>query len=383
MGLPVIAGYGFTRVGEHWDRGLKELSLEAIEKVFDGLPSLEIDAVYVGTALSGFYELQLSLASHVADLIARFDVSVSNFEAGAASAAQAFYNAALGIYSGMYRAVLVGGVEKMSDELPAPNYRGVSLVEDSFLVDYSGLTEIGLHALLAKMYLSEYGLEEPLYSYLPVYEHENASKAGHAQFRNRITYDMVRSASPVSDPLTIFDVTAPGDGAAYVLLMDKEYADSLGLEYVRLLGMGAAGQPANLFDRASPLFFSATSRAVEKALERAGLEMEDICLLEMYNPSSISGALILESIGLADKGGAGPLLEKGYFSLNGELPVNTFGGAKARGDPKGATTAYQLAEATMQLLGRAGENQVDGAEHVLVHSMVGLDISSYAFVLGV
>ncbi len=383
MGRAVIASVGFTKVGEHWDKGLEDLSYEAIKNLFKDLPSLELDAVYVGTALSAFYELQMSLASHIADLIGEFDVTVSNFEAGSASSAQALYNAILGVEAGIYKAALVGGVEKMSDELPHRVYRGTALVENSFIVDYSGSTELGLHALLAKIYLKEYRVERRVISFLPVLEHENASKARHAQFRNRISIEAVVNSPPIADPLSIFDVTAPGDGAAYLLVMDREYAESMGLEYIEVKGFGSASQPSHMLQRTSPLFFSASARAVEKAFDMAGLELQEIDLIEMYNQSSIAGLVLLESIGAADRGAAGELIEEGYFSLGGEKPINTFGGAKARGDPKGAVAAYQVAEAFLQLKGGAGDNQVENVENVLIHSMVGLDISAYAFVLGV
>ncbi len=383
MGVPVVASIGYTKVSEHWGEGLEGLSHMALEMLLNDLPSLELDAIYVGTALSGFYELQMSLASHIADLICEYDVTVSNFEAGGASSAQALFNAILGIKSGVYKAVLIGGVEKMSDEMPHRIQRGMSLVENSFLVDYSGLTEISLHALLAKMYIKEYGVDRGMISYLPVIEHENASRASHAQFRNKISIETILNAPYIADPLTIFDVTAPGDGAAYILVMDESQAKSIGVDYVKISGYGSASQPSHMLTRTSPLFFSASSRAVEKALDMANVEISDIGVIEMYNQSSIAGAVLLESIGVAERGGVGELLKDGYFSISGDKPVNTFGGAKARGDPKGATTMYQVVEGFLQLLGKAGENQVSNVDRVLVHSMVGLDISSYAYVLEV
>jgi acetyl-CoA acetyltransferase len=63
------------------------------------------------------------------------------------------------------------------------------------------------------------------------------------------------------------------------------------------------------------------------------------------------------------------------------LPINTFGGLKARGHPFGATALYQLAELHLQLTGRAGKNQVDRARRGLAISTSGLGAISGAAVL--
>ena len=382
MGNPVIVGVGYTKVGEYWDRDAFQLAYTAIKSLMDEYGVSEVDALYVGNALAGFYDRQLALASHVADALSLYDTAVSTFSSGGASSAQAIYNAALGVASGQFKSVIVGGVEKMSEELPAKVVRGTSLVENSFLVDFNGLTGFSLHALIAKMYMEEFGLKREELSVLPVLEHENSSKSRHSQFRNRISIEMVVNAPPVAEPLTIFDVSAPGDGAAFIAIMDEDYARKNGYKYVKILGMGSASQPANPLERASPYMFEATSRALEKALTRAGITIEDVNHLEIYNPTSISGLLVLDSLGLNKRGESAKMVGEGYFSLDGKVPINTFGGAKARGDPKGAVTAYQFVEAFLQHMNMAGDNQIREVRYSLIHSMVGFDISSYVFVLG-
>ena len=382
MGTPVVVGVGYTKVGEYWDRDVYQLAYTSIKSLMDRYGVNDIDALYVGNMLAGFYGRQLALASHVADSLGLYDTVVSSFSSGGASSAQAIYNAVLGVRSGVFKSVIVGGVEKMSEELPAKIVRGTSLVENSFLVDFNGLTEFSLHALVAKMYMEEYGLDRSQLSLLPVLEHENSSRARHSQFRNRITLEMVLNAPVISHPLTIFDVTAPGDGAAFIAVMDEDTAKKEGLDYVKILGMGAASQPANPLERASPYMFDSTSRALEKALAEAKVSIEEINHMEIYNPSSISGLLILDSIGMNRRGESAKKVEEGFYSLNGNCPINTFGGAKARGDPKGAVTAYQFVETFLQHMNDAGDNQVSGLKYSLIHSMVGFDISSYVFILG-
>ncbi len=65
------------------------------------------------------------------------------------------------------------------------------------------------------------------------------------------------------------------------------------------------------------------------------------------------------------------MAEEGHFSLTGKLPISTLGGMKGRGNPLGASGAYQLVEAVQQLRGAAGENQLKKARRALVQSLGG------------
>lgn len=62
---------------------------------------------------------------------------------------------------------------------------------------------------------------------------------------------------------------------------------------------------------------------------------------------------------------------EGRIGLDGDLPISTMGGLKARGHPVGATGVYQLVEAYLQLTGQAGENQVKNAQLGLVQNIGG------------
>ena len=63
--------------------------------------------------------------------------------------------------------------------------------------------------------------------------------------------------------------------------------------------------------------------------------------------------------------------QDGRLSLDGDLPILTMGGLKGRGDPGGATGVYQAVEATLQLQGRAGDNQIPHARRALVQCLGG------------
>jgi acetyl-CoA C-acetyltransferase len=65
------------------------------------------------------------------------------------------------------------------------------------------------------------------------------------------------------------------------------------------------------------------------------------------------------------------LASEGEIGLGGRIPMMTFGGSKARGDSGGATGVYQLAEAVLQLQGRANGNQVPDARRGMAQCLGG------------
>ena len=69
-------------------------------------------------------------------------------------------------------------------------------------------------------------------------------------------------------------------------------------------------------------------------------------------------------------------------SFDSEMPINTFGGLKARGHPVGATGMYQIAEACMQLTGKGGKNQLKEADYGVTQNVGAVDTTSAVHVFG-
>jgi len=91
----------------------------------------------------------------------------------------------------------------------------------------------------------------------------------------------------------------------------------------------------------------------------------------------------MESLGLVGKGEAGKATLAGRTARDGDIPVNTSGGLKAKGHPVGATGAAQVMEVVKQLRGEAGERQVAGAKRGLTQNMGGSGGSAVVHILEV
>ncbi len=78
----------------------------------------------------------------------------------------------------------------------------------------------------------------------------------------------------------------------------------------------------------------------------------------------------LENLGLAERHHGWRLVEDGVTDLGGALPINPSGGVLSS-NPIGASGMIRFGEAALQVMGRAGGHQVDGARRALGHAYGG------------
>lgn len=78
----------------------------------------------------------------------------------------------------------------------------------------------------------------------------------------------------------------------------------------------------------------------------------------------------MENLGFAAEGEGWQLTASGATALDGKLPVNMSGGVLSS-NPIGASGMIRFGEAALQVRGRAGEHQVDGARRALGHAYGG------------
>src|SRR6266403_887552 len=106
-----IVGMGCTTFGEHWDRGVDDLLVEAVKEATtsSGIPLADVDAFWLGTMASGLSGLTLS---RPLKLDYKPVTRVENF---CATGSESFRNACYAVASGAYDMVMAVGVEKLKD----------------------------------------------------------------------------------------------------------------------------------------------------------------------------------------------------------------------------------------------------------------------------
>jgi acetyl-CoA acetyltransferase len=100
--------------------------------------------------------------------------------------------------------------------------------------------------------------------------------------------------------------------------------------------------------------------------ERTDLRPSDVDMAQLYDGFSILPLVWLEALELCGRGESGAFIEGGArIALDGELPLNTYGGQLSAGRMHGY---WVLHEACVQLRGQAGPRQVPGRHEVAVVS---------------
>jgi acetyl-CoA C-acetyltransferase len=377
-----ISRIGYTRVGDHWDESISEMAFRASKKLLKEETSPP-DAIIIANALSELSSSQGNLAAIIADALDLKGVPAYRVEAAGGSGGAAINLGANLIRGGQMKSVLVLGVEKMRDLDPAKVMLAQGLSENADYSQFFGISIAAMNALLARVYMNEYGVPREKLSAFPVVAHRNSSTAEHAQFRKKFTAEEVSRSEAVADPLRVLDCAPVGDGAACALLVSEEkLSPEQRKSSVEVLATESSSNIVNFFERPKMLHFGATETAAQKALKRSHLSWDEIDFIELHDSYSELAALSLESMGISKPGSACGDAASGRFDLNGQFPISTFGGMKGRGYPVGAAGIYQVCEAFMQLTERSGFNQVPNARFGLVQSMSGIDSSAYVHVLG-
>lgn len=378
----VIAGVGQTPVGEHWDTSLRELALSAIEAAIQDAGGIQPQALFASNMLSPIVSGQAHLGTLIADFAGLTGIEAVAIEGAGASGGLALRQAYMMITAGAADAALVTGVEKFTDQTGSGVEAAIATSVDSDYEAVQGLTPTAQAALLMRRYMHEFDVEHDRFSGFPVVAHANGASNPNAMFQRAIKVESYNRAGMVSEPLNMFDIAPGADGAATLLLTRRELLPSeFSHPLVRITGSSAVTDTLALHDRPDPLTFHAARLSAERACRQAGILPADIDLFELHDAFSIYAALTIEAAGFAERGQGWQLAQDGELSLEGSLPISTFGGLKARGDPGGATGVYQVVEAVLQLRGQAGENQVPDAQRALVQCLGGPASSAATHVL--
>ncbi|AHF80714.1 thiolase domain-containing protein [Thermococcus paralvinellae] len=373
MKKAVIIGVGMTPVGEHWKTSLRDLAVEALLNAMDDANIDKVDSLYVGNMISGPFVEQENLGALIADWAGLGHIPAVKIEAACASGGAAVQEGAKAVMSGLEDVVAVVGVEKMTDVWPSDATRYLAYASDAEWELFHGASFVALNALVMRYYMHTYGYTEEDLALFAVNAHINGAKNPYAMFKKPIKVETVLKSPYIADPLKLFDASPVCDGAAAVIITTPEKAKELGIpkeKWVEIAGMGRAIDTINLANRKDLLRLKAAEVAAERAYKMAAITPKDVDIFEVHDAFTIMAALSLEAVGAAERGKGAELAKEGQIAIDGDYPIQTMGGLKARGHPVGATGVYQTVEAALQLRGEA-PNQVPDAEIALTQNIGG------------
>jgi len=225
------------------------------------------------------------------------------------------------------------------------------------------------YALAARRHMERYGTTSEQLGAIAVAQRAWAQLNPRAQMRSSLTLDDHQRSRPIAEPLRLLDCCLVSNGGAAVIVTSAERAAGLAQPPVHILGFGQ-GHPAQPLDDEWDFGLrSGAARSGATALAMAGLTIEDVDLLQLYDCYTFTVLLTLEDYGLCPKGEGGPFVAEGRTAPGGDVPVNTGGGQLSGFYLWGMTP---LSEAVIQARGHAGARQVRKADVVLVSGNGGI-----------
>jgi len=374
-----IVGMGCTSFGEHWNRSLDDLLIEAAEsaQASAGITAEQVDAYWLGTMgnLSGLtlsepLKIQYKPVTHV--------------ENYCATGSEALRNAAYAVASGAYDCVMAIGVEKLKDS----GFSGLVVTPPPSDGTAAAMTAPAQFSLLAPAYFKKYGLDDEtgkeVLSRIAFKNHSNGAKNPKAQFRKEVPMDQIRCSPRVADPLGIMDCSGVSDGSAAAIVVRAEdahkYTDKpIFIKALSFIAGPASGPLSQDYDFTT---FPEVVASARDAYTQAGVTRpaEEISMAEVHDCFTPTELVLYEDLGFAERGGAWRDVLAGAFDLGGRLPVNPDGGLKSFGHPIGASGLRMMYEMWLQLRGEAGPRQIASPKLGLTHNLGGAPGRCVSFV---
>jgi acetyl-CoA acetyltransferase len=321
-------------------------------------------AAFCGTAYGG-----VATGHKVLSRMGLTGMPIVDVEAGCASGGAALMLAGGAIRAGQYDTVLVFGTEKMPK----------GIIRSSFFEPWQ--EEAGLaatpafFALRAQRLMQTSGVTKDHLARVVVKNRHHGASNPDAMYQKQTSVEEVLASRVVSEPLHLFMLCSPNEGAAAVVLRRADLAPEASA--VTLASAVLRSHiPGPVLSESTPLAGLAaddvpapSTLAATAAYAEAGLGPADIHVVECQDTDAARELQSCEELGLCEPGGSGALLDSGATALGGRLPVNPSGGLLSKGEPLGASALGQVVELVRQLRGESGSRQVEGARVALAHTV--------------
>ena len=340
----------------------REAAVEALADA--GLTMDDIDSVVVASGPAMFGAVNQPEKWLADALGARFKPVVRITSGGGTGLAGAL--AAMNqIKGGFASRVLVVAYDKLSE---GALQASISTLYDPFWGREFAVGIMGFSAAYWRARMDRLGHTEEAAAMVAVKNRKNALANPKAHVKKEVTVQDVLASRPLCWPIKLLDVPPISDGACAVVLAGEGDAESITHKPAWIRGMAYYCEADNSAHRSmlqsEPLKIAAAQVYRSAGVTNPGRQFDVAELQEPYTCFELS---YYEGRGLCPEGGAAEYIASGTTEMGGGLPVNPSGGCMGA-NPIGATALIRLAEAAMQVTGKAGAHQVPGAELALVQA---------------
>lgn len=225
------------------------------------------------------------------------------------------------------------------------------------------------YAAWANRYFHEFKLRREHLGYIAINSRTNAALNEHAVMRTPLSMQDYLDARMVREPLCIFDMDLPIDGADAVVITSTERARDMPKKPV-LIHAATFGQTNHADEAQTQGLHQTGQNVVMDALWRkSDIKLDDVDIFFPYDGFTIITLLWIENVGYCKPGEGATFIEANWdkgerrLRINGEVLVNTHGGSLSEGGTQGSG---HIREAVEQLRGDARKRQAPGVQTALL-----------------
>ena len=232
-----------------------------------------------------------------------------------------------------------------------------------FMAPWGCTSIVQWHALAWQRYMHRYGATREAQAALALNSRRNANLNPRAFFYSQpMSHEDYFNSRWIAEPLCLYDCDVPIDGCVALVMTTAERARDLKNPPAYIAGWGQnTAARRTLLHYALDDYMECGGSLARKLWASAGLGPDDMDAAELYDGFNPSTLYWLEAAGFCRQGEGGSFVQNGRIALEGELPLNTFGGSLSEGRMHGMG---HIAEAVRQVTGRAEKRQLKDAEAV-------------------
>jgi len=285
------------------------------------------------------------------------------------------------IAGGQADAVLVVGFEKMNpgslqsyfqDRANPTGTFGEMMKATRGITNAPGAAQMFGNA--GREYMEKYGAKNEDFAEIARVNHEHSKRNPYSQFQDEYTLEQIMKSPMIHEPLTKLQCCPTSDGGAAAVLVSQAFLDArphLKDQAILIAGQVLATDTESVFSRSAIdlMGYGMNEHAAKIALSEAGVSVSDIKVAEVHDCFSANEMIVIDALGLSEKGKAHEMVRAGDITYGGKMVVNPSGGLISKGHPLGASGIAQCAELVWHLRGWANNRLVKGTAAALQHNL--------------
>ena len=364
-----ITGIGQSEVGVRLARNPLLLTIDAIREALDdaGLDTSQIDGVFTYPGkMSGY----LGFSPVSSDEVIEALNIQSKWHMGAGeqpAQLSAIAAAAMAVKQGLcrhvicFRTVYEAAAMSRPEEFP-PLRREFAEGSSQWTSPFWAFSAACWIAQYAMRHVHQYGMTREQLGQIAINGSKNAMRNPRARAitKEELTLDKYMSSRMITSPFCLYDCDRFTDAATVVIVSAGDALDEVKTTPVRIAAMAGSVNRYS-WDQVEWVAAYETGQDLWKHTDYT---VKDVDTIQFYDGFAFLPITWLEGLGFVEKGEGHKFIEGGHrIAIDGELPLNTFGGQLGAGRLHGFGFAH---ESVVQLRGDGGARQIKNKHQVAV-----------------